>query len=153
MNKFFIASALILSFAITPAVQSKAVAICIAKHKNDKDAAFDREYFIRFGGNLDTDGFTATEAAMKDLKVKHGSDILSPYCRHSERKFMDGGYYVVIKSIKKDYSNGSLYNKWALGFGRNKGEAIIDAMAELKRRDSSWSEKTIGFIINESRAF
>lgn len=145
--------ALLSSFIMTPAVQSKAVAICIAKHKNDKNISFDREYFVRSGGTLTTNGFTARDVAMKDLKVKHASDTLTPYCRHSGRKFMDGGYYVILNNTKKNYSGGGQYNKWALGFGRNKGEAIIDAMAELKRRDSGWSEKENGFTISDSQPF
>lgn len=152
MHKIII-SVLLSSFVMTPAAHSKAVAICIAKHKNDKNATYDREYFIRSGGNVNTNGFMAKDAAMKDLKVKHASDTLTPYCRHSGRKFMDGGYYVILNNTKRNYSNGGQYNKWALGFGRNKGEAIIDAMAELKRRDSSWSEKENGFTITDSQPF
>lgn len=98
MKKSIIIMALLSSFMVTPAVQSKAVAICIAKHNNDKNVSFDREYFVRSGGTLTTNGFTTRDVAMKDLKVKHASDTLTPYCRHSGRKFMDGGYYVILNN-------------------------------------------------------
>jgi len=137
------------ALAVTTAqpAHAGAVALCIEKEKNKAGNSFDSEYFLRHGRSPNVDGYTAWRAAREDHRKSYKTS--TPYCRHNARTLADGGYFVVIKGgRKKDYA-GEHYNRWALGFGKTRAEALTDAKKELGRRDWSWVEKKHGYSIEE----
>ena len=132
--------------------EARGAAICIAKKKNVAGNWYDAEYFTRFGGNSRTTGWDAEKAAREDVREEYGSKLV-PYCRHTGRKLMEGGHLIVMQGgRKKDYA-GAHYNRWALGFGATRAEAIRDAKKELMRRDWSWSESKHGYKIKDDNEF
>lgn len=125
-------------------------AMCVALKKNSNNVIIDEEYFIRYGGNSSTTGYHADTKAREDYRAKYSG---TPSCRNSARKFMDGGYYVILKSgRKKDYS-GAFYNRWGIGFGNSHNAALIDAKKHLRTRDWGWNESKHGYKIDDSGKF
>ncbi len=132
--------------------EARGAAICIAKKKNVAGNWYDAEYFTRHGGNSRTTGYDAEKAAREDVQDEYGRTLV-PSCRNTGRKFMDGGHMIVIQGgRKKDYA-GAHYNRWALGYGATRSEAIRDAKKELARRDWSWVESKHGYKIKEDTEF
>lgn len=150
MKKILLTLSALTILSLPSLVHANGIAICIAQHKNSNNVSSDVEYFLRYGGNSQTTGYIASKAARADFNKKYRT---TPACRSSGQKFMSGGHFVIITGgRKKDYS-GTPYNRWALGFGDSPSAALIDAKAELSRRDWSWSNDKHGYTIEEKGQF
>ncbi|MDN3647170.1 hypothetical protein QWY75_13235 [Pontixanthobacter aestiaquae] len=148
MKKLLTIAAAVGVMTLSTQAQAGAAAVCIEKDTNSAGNSYDMEYFMRWGKSPNVDGFTALRAAKRDHKRNYPSS--TPYCRHTgTEKFKDGGYYVLIKSGREKDSAGAHMNKWALGFGIDRTQAIIDAKKEMRRRDSLWVERTHGYEIDD----
>lgn len=127
------------------------VALCIAYADNSAGNSTDVEYFLRYGGGAETDGYDAERAARQDHRAKYGNQ--TPGCRNSARGFLSGGYYVIIKGGRtRDYAGASI-NRWALGYGSSRSAALQDAVEELGRRDWSWSRQRHGYSVEDQGTF
>lgn len=148
MYKYLLAlSAVAVATTTAQPAHAGAVALCIEKTKNSAGNDFDSEYFLRHGKSPNVNGFTALRAARQDHRKSYKSS--TPYCRHNGRKLADGGYFVIIKDGRtKDFGDAH-YNRWALGFGKTRAEALADAKKELWGRNSPLLEKKYGYKIEE----
>ncbi len=150
MKKILISITALFIMSLPSVSHANGAAMCVAMEKNSNNVRIDKEYFIRYGGGSDTTGYHADTKAREDFREKYSS---TPSCRNSARKFMNGGYFVIIESgRKKDYS-GAYYNRWGIGFGNTRAEALIDAKKHLSNRDWGWNERKHGYKVDESGIF
>ena len=148
MKKLIISAALLTGLAIpAQAAQAGAVAICIQKEKNRAGNYYDSEYFMRNGKSKNVDGWVALRAARNDHRKNYPGE--KPYCKHNGDQLSQGGYFVLIQGGRKKDADGAHYNRWALGFGKNRAEALKEAKKELRLRDWSWSESKHGYKISD----
>jgi len=146
MQKYIYVLGAIAMATISTQAHAGAAAICIEKTKNSAGNWYDSEYFVRYGKSPNVDGFVAQRAAKQDHRKSYKTG--TPYCRHTGTNFKDGGHMIVLKSNRTKDSAGAHWNKWALGFGKSRGDALESAMKEMRRRDSRW-RTTHGFKIVE----
>ncbi|MDN3647171.1 hypothetical protein QWY75_13240 [Pontixanthobacter aestiaquae] len=125
-----------------------AAAVCIEREKNSGGNGYDSEYFVRWGKSPNVDGATALRAAKRDHKKSYPNSI--PYCYDSgSSKYPGGGHMVLIKSGRIKDGAGDHYNRWTLGVGTTRQEAISDAVFQMQQRDGVWSHGTHGYTIEE----
>ncbi len=131
-----------------------AVAICIQKEKNKAGNSYDSEYFLRHGKSPNVNGYVAWRAARKDHRESYPTsrNPKPPYCRHNGYTLADGGYFIIIKGGRDKDHVGEHYNRWALGIGKTRADALADAKKELRLRDRSWNLKKHGYEIEEENA-
>lgn len=152
MKKIVLSTALLMGCAIpAQAAQAGAVAVCIQKEKNVAGNYYDAEYFTRHGRSRSVNGYDALRAARRDHQKNYPGE--EPYCKHNGDKILQGGYFVLIQGGRKKDNRGAHYNRWALGFGKDRTEALKEAKKELRLRDWSWSESRHGYKIAQEDRF
>ena len=147
MKNIIISLAALACVAIPVQAHAGAVAVCIQKEKNRAGNYYDSEYFLRNGKSKNVDGFVALRAARADHRESYDSG--TPYCRHNGSELSQGGYFILLQGGRKKDSDGAHYNRWALGFGKDRAAALSDAKNELRGRDSYWDEAKHGYKISD----
>ncbi|GAA4641739.1 hypothetical protein GCM10023115_01620 [Pontixanthobacter gangjinensis] len=140
--------------ALSPATPAFAggAAVCIDLSDNRTNEQYDGEYFMRWGAQPSVDGDDAIKAARADHRKNYPDR--TPYCRRNPTHLDTGtAYFVLIKTKRTKTRSGGHFNRWALGFGRNRAAALADAKSEMRQRDRLWTESGHGYTIDDEDNF
>ncbi len=148
MKKTLTIAATIAALAFSTQAQAGAAAVCIERDTNRAGNLYDSEFFMRWGKSPNVDGYIAVRAAKRDHKRTYPNG--TPVCWHTgNEKFADGGYFVLIKSGREKDGSGAHMNKWALGWGIDRTQAIIAAKRQMTKRDPIWKERVHSYEISD----